>query len=290
MIPDPTRGTLKTFDGLNLSTAFWMPEGQPKALALLCHGHGEHLGRYGRLIDTLLLNGFAVAGQDHRGHGRSDGEPRALVRRFDDLVDDFRIMALRVQAEHPELPVVLIGHSMGGLVAARYALRYQADLWAVLLSAPAFILEGGTNPLLNTLVYLIARPFPTMPVPRKEGDNLSTDPAVETQFAADPLCYHGKTRMRTASEIVRAGADALRRAPTLTIPLLVMHGAIDPMVSPVGSEEFVVRAGSTDKTLRIWPGMKHEIFNEVDGAEVIAYARDWLNHHVPARDNRASKR
>lgn len=282
MIPDPSRGSLRTPDGLTLSTAFWLPEGPPKALALLAHGHAEHLGRYDRVIDALLASDFAVAGQDHRTHGRSDGEPRALVRRYDDLVDDFRLMALRVQAEHPELPVVMVGHSMGGLLAARYALRYQADLTALVLSGPAFIVEGGTNPLVNTLVYLIAKPFPALPVPRKEGDNLSTDPAVETQFAADPLCYHGKTRMRTASEIVRAGADALKRAPTLTIPLLAMNGSIDPIVSPVGTERFVERAGSADKTLRIWPGMKHEIFNEVDGAEVIRFTLDWLNTHVPA--------
>jgi alpha-beta hydrolase superfamily lysophospholipase len=249
---------------------------------LLAHGHAEHLGRYGHVIDALLANGFAVAGQDHRTHGRSDGEPRALVRRFDDLVDDFRIMALRVQAAHPDLPVLLVGHSMGGLLAARYALRYQAELAALVLSGPAFILVGGTNPLLQLVVRLISLPFPTMPVPRSEDDGLSTDPAVETQFAADPLCYHGPTRMRTVSEIVRGGKDALKRAPTLTIPLLAMNGSIDPIVSPVGTEEFEHRAGSVDKTLRIWPGMKHEMFHEVDGAEVIQFTIDWLNARVPS--------
>jgi acylglycerol lipase len=283
MIPDPSRGILRTSDGLSLSTACWIPETPPRALALLAHGHAEHLGRYNRVIDALLANGFAVAGQDHRSHGRSDGRPRALVSRFDDLVDDFRQMALRIQAEHPNLPVVLVGHSMGGLLAARYALRYQADLTALVLSGPAFIVEGGTNRVVNTLVHLLSRPFPALPVPRKEGGNLSTDPAVEVQFAADPLCYHGKTRIRTAAQIVRAGADALKRAPCLAIPLLAMNGAIDPIVSPRGTEEFVLRAVSADKTLRIWPGMKHEIFNEVDGAEVIGFTLDWLNTHVPAR-------
>jgi lysophospholipase len=259
-----------------------MPETPPRSLALLAHGHAEHLGRYGHIIDALLANGFAVAGQDHRSHGRSDGEPRALVRRFDDLVDDFRIMALRVQAAHPQLPVMMVGHSMGGLLAARYALRYQAELSALVLSGPAFIIVGGTNPLLQQIVRLISLPFPTMPVPRTEGDDLSTDPAIETQFEADPLCYHGKTRMRTVSEIVRGGKDALRRAPTLTIPLLAMNGEADPIVSPVGTEEFVARAGSVDKTLRIWPGMKHEIFNDVDGDEVIRFTLNWLTTRVPS--------
>jgi alpha-beta hydrolase superfamily lysophospholipase len=282
MTADPARGSLRTTDGLTLSTAFWRPETQPKALALLAHGHAEHLGRYGLVIDALLANGFVVAGQDHRTHGRSDGEPRALVRRFDDLVDDFRIMALRVQAEHPGLPVVLVGHSMGGLLAARYALRYQAELSALVLSGPAFVVVGVTNPLLQLAVRLISLPFPTMPVPRTEGDDLSTDPAIDTQFAADPLCYHGKTRLRTVSEIVHGGKDALRRAPTLTIPLLAMNGALDPIVSPTGTEEFERRAGSTDKTLRIWSGMKHEIFNEVDGDGVIDYTIDWLNARIPS--------
>lgn len=281
MIPEPTRCNLKTPNGLTLSTAVWMPEEPPKALALLAHGHAEHLGRYDRIIEALLANGFVVAGQDHRGHGRSEGE-RALAMRFDDYIDDFRLLALKVQAQHAGLPVVLIGHSMGGLIAARYALRYQRDLSALVLSGAAFVIDEGVSPVVRNLMHLVARVFPKAPVPRDDSDILSTDPAVEAQWSADPLNYHGKTRMRTASEIVRAGADALKQAPTLTIPLLAMHGADDTLTSPRGTIEFFERAGSSDKLLELWPGMKHEIFNEVDGADVIAFTLDWLNRHVPA--------
>lgn len=271
-----TRGEITTSDGITLSTATWLPNGSPKALALICHGHAEHLGRYQPIIDALLAQGYVVAGQDHRGHGRSSGE-RALAMRFDDFVDDFRLLARHVQVQHPDLPVVLVGHSMGGLIAARYALRFQSELRAVVLSGAAFIIDEGVSAPARWTMHQIARLFPKAPVPRPDdSDTLSTDPAIKEAFAANPLNYHGKTRMRTASQMVKAGADALDRAPLLTIPLLAMHGEADTLTSPNGTRRFYEAAGSTDKMLKLWPGMKHEIFNEVSGPEVIAYTLGWL--------------
>jgi alpha-beta hydrolase superfamily lysophospholipase len=271
-----TRGEIITPDGITLATAMWVPDA-PKALVLIAHGHAEHLGRYRHLVNALTAQGYAVAGQDHRGHGQSTGE-RALVMRFDDYVDDFRLLAVRAQAQHPTLPVALIGHSMGGLIAARYVLTYQEDLAALALSGAAFVVDEGVPPPVTWIVGQIARIFPKAPVPRPDdGDTLSTDPAIKAAFAADPLAYHGKTRMRTAAEMVNAGADALSRAPSLTVPLLAMHGELDTLTSPNGTKRFHQAAGSSDKTLKLWPGMKHEIFNETDGAEVVAYTLEWLS-------------
>jgi alpha-beta hydrolase superfamily lysophospholipase len=277
-----TRGEIHTRDGITLSTANWEPD-SPKALLLLAHGHAEHIGRHRKLIDALTERGYAVAGQDHRGHGRSTGE-RALAMRFDDYIDDFRLMALEAQERHPNLPVLLFGHSMGGLIAARYALEYQADLSGLVLTGAAFTIDEGVAPPIKWAVHRIARVFPKAPVPRNDEDNLSTDPAVREAFINDPLNYHGTTRMRTASEMARAGENALERASTLTVPLLIMHGEIDALTSPRGTERFFERAGSPDKTLRIWPGMKHEVFNEIEGATVITYTLDWLDTHATSRN------
>ena len=273
-----TRGEVRTPDGITLAAATWEPP-TPRALILIAHGHAEHLGRYHQLIDAFTSHGYAVAGQDHRGHGRSTGE-RALAMRFDDYIDDFRLMAVQAQGRFPNLPVLLLGHSMGGLIAARYALRYQADLSGLVLSGAAFTIDEGVAPPLKWAVHRIARILPRAPIPRDDTDMLSTDPSVREAFRADPLNYHGPTRMRTASEIAKAGLDALERAPTLTVPLLIMHGAIDTLTSPRGTQHFYDRAGSTDKTLRIWPGMKHDIFNEVDGDTAIAYTLEWLDAHA----------
>jgi alpha-beta hydrolase superfamily lysophospholipase len=273
-----TSGEIRTRDGITLATATWEPTA-PKALVLLAHGHAEYLGRHATLIEALTERGYAVAGQDHRGHGKSTGE-RALAMRFDDYVDDFRLMAIKAQDRFSSLPVLLIGHSMGGLIAARYALKYQADLSGLVLSGAAFTIDEGVAPPIKWAMHRIARIVPKAPIPRSDEDNLSTDPAVREAFINDPLNYHGSTRMRTASEMAHAGEDALQRAPTLTVPLLIMHGEIDALTSPRGTERFFERASSPDKTLRIWPGMKHEIFKEIDGATVISYTLDWLDSHA----------
>jgi len=272
------RGEIRTPDGITLATASWIPD-RPKAVALLAHGHAEHVGRYVHVIEALTARGYAVYSQDHRGHGRSGGE-RALAMRFDDYVDDFRLMALEAQGANPELPMVLIGHSMGGLIAARYALAYGDDLVALVTSGAAFIIDEGVPAWKKAIARIISRIFPKAPVPRGEGDTLSYDPNVKEAFAADPLNYHGKTRMRTAVEMTNAGADALKRAGELRLPYLAMHGVDDTLTSPRGTKLFYERASSTDKTLRMWPQMKHEIFNEVERDSVITYMLNWLDERI----------
>jgi len=276
------RGTIQARDGVTLATAAWVPEA-PKAAILLSHGHAEHLGRYRHVIAALAERGYAVIGQDHRGHGRSGGE-RALAMRFDDFVDDLRLLHLESQERYPSLPFAMLGHSMGGLIAARYALAYQADLVGVVISGAAFIVDHATPSWQKPVARFVSRFLPKAPVPRSSDvDSLSTDPEVKAAFKADPLCWNGPTRMRTAVEMVNAGADALARASTLTIPLLAMHGADDQITSPDGTRQFYAAASSEDKTLTIWPGMKHEIFNEVAKASVIAATGDWLDGHLPPR-------
>jgi len=272
------RGQIHTPDGITLSTAAWVPANQ-KAIALLVHGHAEHIGRYAHVIGALNQRGYAVHSQDHRGHGRSDGE-RALAMRFDDYVDDFRLMAIEAQAERPDLAVVLIGHSMGGLIAARYALRYGDDLTALVTTGAAFVIDEGVANWKKLIARLIARIAPKAPVPRNDSDTLSYDPVVKEAFRADPLNYHGKTRMRTAVEMTIAGADALERASELRLPYLAMHGADDTLTSPRGTERFFAGASSTDKSLKLWPRMKHEIFNELDRDSVMTYMLDWLDQRA----------
>jgi alpha-beta hydrolase superfamily lysophospholipase len=273
------QGQLRTPDGFTLATASWTPP-RPRALILYAHGHAEHLGRHQHVIDALVERGYAVSGQDHRGHGRSSGT-RALVHRFDQFVDDFRLLAARETAAHPGLPVVALGHSMGGLIAARYALAHGDDLAALVTSGAAFISDDGVPRWQSALARLVARVWATAPVPLSQEDKLSHDPAVFARFRADPLCHQGPARARTAVELVDAGRDALARAPGLRLPYLGMHGEDDTLTSPHGTRQFLAAASSHDKTLTLWPGMKHEIFNERDGHRVIAHLLDWLDHRFP---------
>lgn len=279
------REVIRPEPGIALAMAAWIPDA-PRAVAHVCHGHAEHLGRYSHLITALTARGYAVYGQDHRGHGRSSGT-RGLVMRFDDFVDDFRLLTARAQREHPALPQVLIGHSMGGLIAVRYALRHGDDLAALVTSGPALVIDEGVESSHRRLGTVLARLFPARPLPRSRGDEdlLTTDPDVRRQFGLDPLTNHGPTRLRTALEMLRAGEDARTNLDRIRMPLLAMHGADDTLTFPSGTRALYEGASSADKTLKLWPGMKHEIFNEPDRRQVTTFMLDWIDARVPGNES-----
>lgn len=275
------RDVIRPEPGIALAMATWIPKA-PKAVAYVCHGHAEHLGRYSHLVSALTARGYAVYGQDHRGHGRSSGT-RALVMRFDDFVDDFRLLTERAHREYPDLPQVLIGHSMGGLIAVRYALAYGDDLAALVTSGPALVIDEGVPAPAQRLGGVLARVIPAAPLPRGNSDEdlLTTDPDVRHQFGLDSLTHHGPTRLRTAAEMLRASEDARKKLDRIRLPLLAMHGENDTLTFPAGTRALYERASSTDKTLKLWPGMKHEIFNEPDRREVIEFMLDWIDARIP---------
>ena len=167
----------------------------PRFITLLAHGYGEHAGRYEHVAAMLVGLGAVVYAPDHLGHGRSSGE-RALVDDIETLVTDLHAVADRARADHPGLPVVLVGHSMGGLIAARFAQRYLDELAALVLSGPVV----GGNPAFEMLLEM--DPIPDIPI---DPAILSRDPAVGAAYAADPLVYHGPFHKATA-----AGAGELR--------------------------------------------------------------------------------
>lgn len=263
-----------------LHTERWLPEAPPKAVTMIAHGYGEHIGRYAHVISALTGRGYAVYGLDHRGHGRSPG-PRARITRFDEYVDDLHLLGRRVAGEWPDLPCFLIGHSMGGLIAVRYALRYQSELSGLVVSDPALRITDDIPQFVQKIGQAIAVVAPGLPlVPPKINNILSTDPAVEAAFKADPLCYHGWTTAGMARQLLLAGEDARRRLDQLTLPLLIMHGGDDHLTSPAGSRQLYEQAQNADKTFKIWPGLRHEIFNEPIRDEVITFMLDWLDAHT----------
>jgi lysophospholipase len=270
--------------GVRLTAAGWIPE-EPRAIVLLCHGHVEHLGRYGHIVAALVAQGFAVYGLDHRGHGRSSG-PRALILDYDRIADDLHALAVFAAARHPGLPTVIVGHSMGGLIALRYTLKYQQELRALVTSGPALIIDEGVPELQVKAGRVIAAVAPMAPLRRGGGTGggggcgLSTDPEVCQQFRIDHRNWHGPTRTGTAVEMHRAAEDTRNRLAEITVPLLAMHGADDTTTYPRGSQMLYDRASSEDKTLRMWDGHRHEIFNSPGRTEVIAFMLDWLDERV----------
>ena len=238
------------------------PVEDPARLVVLVHGYGEHIGRYEHVARALTERGSAVVGPDHVGHGRSEGEP-ALVEDFEAIVDDLRKV---VQQARGELPVVMVGHSMGGLIATRYAQRHREELAGLVLSGPAI----GLGPVIEG--WLAAPEPPSDPI---DVAVLSRDPAVGEAYAADPLVWHGGWKRPTLEAFVAAD-EAIAAGPGFgDLPLLYVHGAEDQLVPAVLARPFVERLAGPDSDLRLIDGARHEVFNELGQEETIALVADF---------------
>ncbi|MEJ7838653.1 MAG: lysophospholipase [Thermomicrobiales bacterium] len=272
------RFILPSVTGGLLAGASWVPA-DPRAIVIVIHGHAEHLGRYQLLVMQLAANGYAVFGLDHHGHGRSSGV-RGFARRFDAFVDDLETLVLRARTTCPGVPVIVFGHSMGGLIAVRYALRHNDDLAALVVSGPALIIDEGVRNSERTALELLARVRPAAGIPSSGEDKLSSNPEISAQFGIDHRTNHGPTRAATAIGMLEAGIDARSRAGSLTLPLLILHGAEDTLTYPSGSLQLLEAAASPDKTYETLPGLKHEILNEASRHETVARILTWMGERI----------
>ena len=271
-------GNFLAGDALPLFRRAWVPEREPKATVLLAHGFGEHSGRHGRHAERLAKRGYAVHALDLRGHGRSGG-PRAYVERFDRYVDDFDDFYQAVRAEASPGPAFAFGYSMGGLIAALWAIDRQPKLAGAILSAPAVRVGRHVFPVLRRLAGLVGRWLPRLRLVRLGSRYMSRDSAVADAFRADPLAFQGRFPARTGAEILRAGPMVLDRAGELAVPLLILQGTGDRVADPRGAEALLAHAGSTDKTLLCYEGLFHELLSEPERERVLADLAAWLDAH-----------
>jgi alpha-beta hydrolase superfamily lysophospholipase len=246
-----TRGTI---------TAREWPNADARYVVLLVHGYGEHIGRYEAVADVLVAHGAAVYGPDHVGHGKSAGE-RVVVEDFEDVVTDVRSVAGLAETAHPGLPVVMVGHSMGGLIAARYAHRYGEGLAALVLSGPVIGSWGTPGS------FLVHDEIPDIPV---SPAALSRDPAVGAAYAADPLVWHGPMKRPTLEAFVRTLEAVAKGGDVGPLPILWLHGDDDRLVPLAGSRAGIEQLSGGVLTERIYPGARHEVFNETDAEKVLA--------------------
>ena len=189
-------GTLRTDDGLTLATRRWTPHARPKAAVVIVHGIGEHSGRYAHVAAHLLLHDYAVYAFDLRGHGRSEGHPRVYVASFDEYVSDLDCFLADVRKEHRG-PLFLLGHSMGGGIAALYVIERGTDgLAGLVLSSAALQIPADLSPLLQKAAGVLSRFLPKLPLTKLDTANLSRDPAVVRAYEEDPLVYTGGVRPR----------------------------------------------------------------------------------------------
>ncbi|MFP4563304.1 MAG: lysophospholipase [Spirochaetia bacterium] len=260
----------------------WAPEGRtppagPRPVLAVCHGYGEHSGRYTELARYFTGLGFSVYALDLRGHGKSGGE-RAFVRRFAVYAEDLEVFLAEVRAESGS-PIVLIGHSMGGAVSLIYAGKYGKSgnrLEGLILSGPALRLAVKVGAVRRVLVNILAGIAPRMKAAPGVADLISRDPAVVAEFKNDPLTYSGPTKAGMARTFIRAEEEVTPFLSEIELPLLVMQGSEDKIIDTASGRIASEMVNSRDTTLKYYEGLYHVIFHEPEREEVFADMARWL--------------
>jgi alpha-beta hydrolase superfamily lysophospholipase len=272
-----TEMTVSTADGVALWLRQWqLPAGiKRNGTALLVHGLGEHGGRYGHVADVFNELGIEVWAHDHRGFGKSGGD-RARIPSRDALIDDTKLIYDKIAAENPGTKPILLGHSMGGAIAARAVTGGWITPRALVLSSPG--LRSYMNAATRTAVRGLEMVSPNLAVPHGLPlEKISHDQEVLLDAKNDPL-NHALISPRITMFIVEAGEAAIRDAGKLNVPVLVQAAGDDKLVDPAGAKEFAAAAPATLCTLKIYEGLFHEIYNERehDRAAVLTDLKDWL--------------
>lgn len=272
-------GAASVAAGASLRFKAWLPNGTPRATIVLAHGYAEHLGRYEAFAAKLNASGIAVYALDHWGHGKSAGR-YGFVPRFSVFTDGVELLLDKVREHHPDLPIFLVGHSMGGLIACAHLLTHQAHYAGAILSGPAIEPNNEPSRLTILISRLLSRFAPKLGVLALDAEGVSRDPAVVAAYRADPLVYSGKMSARLAAEMFDAMASSRAGASSIALPILLMHGEDDRLTAPAGSRFLFETVASSDKQLKLYPGLFHEIFNEPERDIVIADLIDWIDAHL----------
>jgi len=276
---DGLLGEQRMSDGQVLCLRSW-PLPEAKRAVLMVHGLGEHSGRYRHVAAWFRARGFDVRSYDQRGHGKTHG-PRGALKQNDDLLSDLTAVYDDYAAGHSR-PPLLLGHSMGGLVAARSVLDGRIKPAAMLLTSPALRSWEGAG--MRKLAHVLASVLPNLPLSNGlKVDNLSHDASVISAYVDDPLVF-SKITPRLADFIFRAGAACIADSALLKVPTLLLVAGADKLVDPSGSTDFAAGAWATNQlTTRHFAALYHELMNEAEPAriQVMKQMGDWLDR-LPA--------
>jgi acylglycerol lipase len=280
--PSDTAMSVLTRDGLELPLYRWPVGGRPTARVALLHGLAEHAGRYAALARQLNAADIELLAIDLRGHGRAPGK-RVRIARFEDYLLDAEALlsaAAHDDAQHRDVPLFLMGHSMGGAIAALFATERLAgsghSLAGLILSSPALAPGRDVPRWMLTMSQIISRIWPGFPAMKIDAALLSRNPAIVEANRNDPLVHHGSIPARTGAELLLAMARIEHGRAGLQVPLLVYHGSADKLTEPEGSRAFGEHAGSPDKMLTLYEDSYHETMNDLDRERVIGELIAWI--------------
>jgi acylglycerol lipase len=261
-------------DGLKIVFRSWRPQSQPRGVVAIVPGFNSHSGYYAWAAGQLAAAGYAVSAIDLRGRGKSDGE-RFYVNKFADYVADVTAFVRLTRAQQPGVPVILLGHSAGGVVSCLYAIEHQTELAGLICESFAFRLPAPDFAL--AVLKGLSHVAPHAHVLRLKNEDFSRDPRVVEAMNVDPLIAHETQPTKTLAEMVRADEQLKQAFPAITLPLLILHGTADKASQASGSQFFYDTAGSKDKTLKLYDGHFHDLLNDLDKDKVMADITQWMD-------------
>lgn len=265
--------------GLKIATRSWQPEGTPRAVMILIHGFNAHSGYMVWPAEQFAANGFACYALDLRGRGESEGE-RFYVEEFSDYLTDVDSLVDAARSENPGLPVYVLGHSAGGVIATSYVYEHQDEIAGLVCESFAF--DVGLPHLVQLALEGIAKLVPHLHVFSLNNADFSRDPEHVERMNNDPL-IHKESQPAETARVMLLAADALKEhMPNFRVPVLILHGTEDKATRPEGSQHFYDNAGSADKTLKLYEGHYHDLLADIEKEKVMADILAWLSERVPA--------
>jgi acylglycerol lipase len=257
----------------------WMPDAAPKAILLVVHGVAEHSGRYMNPVNYFVPKGYAVYSFDLRGHGKSDGK-RSYIERFSYYIDDLQTFYNLVRTENPNTKIFMVGHSMGSTIALDYALEHQRELEGLIISGTTLKPGASISKAAIMAAKILSVLMPKTGVTALDPGGVSRDKAVVEAYVNDPLNYTGKLSARFGVELLKTMEMLQKRLSEITLPILIMQGSQDRISDPSSSKMLFDGVSSKDKTMKIYEGFYHEIFNDPDRQQVFSDMEAWLKAHV----------
>lgn len=274
-----TESTFEGARGVKIATKSWLPPAAPRAVIVLVHGFNAHSGYMTWPAEQFALHGFAAYALDLRGRGKSEGE-RFYVEEFSDYLEDVHSLVTRARDAHPGLPVYLLGHSAGGVIATSYVYEHQSEIAGLICESFAF--DVGLPHLVQLALQGVSHLAPHVHVFSLNNADFSRDPKAVEAMNNDPLIAKEAQPAETASELLKAAARLKDNMPNFRAPVLIIHGTADKATRPAGSQYFYDHTGSTDKMLHLYEGHYHDLLNDIDREKVMADINVWLNARLPA--------
>src|SRR6266853_2282200 len=274
----PDEGTFDS-DGLRIHFRAWHPSATPRAVVVIVPGFNAHSAYYTWAAEQLVADRFAVYALDLRGRGLSDGE-RFYVDTFDDYVADVTRFVALAKSKEPVVPIFLLGHSAGGVVASLFTIDHQAELAGFICESFAYQMPAPDFAL--AVFKGLSHVAPHAHILHLPNERFSRDPKVVEVMDNDPLIAHETQPTQTMAAMVRADERLKKEFPLITLPVLILHGTQDKNTKPSGSQHFYDMAGSADKTLKLYEGGFHDLLNDIDKKLVMRDIIDWVNARVAA--------